>query len=513
MAAFDSLLRVMTLRDADAMIVVAGQPPALRRSGNAEALAMPAMTGAMVDAFVDEVAGAAARADLASRGAAEVVYRAADGGRYGVMIERLQVGCRMVVRRTAAVTTAAKPAEIAATGVVARSDLGVGSEVSPVAVVAAAGGAGAAYAPARIASAIATAATCRASDVLVSEGQPLRLRLHGEIVELGAIELRRGGANDGGDGGGAGDYQPITADEVLGLLDDGARRALDEGGSVDRAATMAGARVRINAFRHHGGVAATLRLIRATPPSWRDLGLPEDLGGAVAHRSGLVLVAGQAGSGKSTTLVALVDHLNRNRAAHIVTLEEPIEYEHAARRSLIHQREIGVHAASFADGLRAALRESPDVIVVGELRDRETIAIALTAAETGHLVLGTVHAAGAAGVVDRIVDVFPDGQQRQIRTQLAASLRVIITQHLLPRARGGRVPAIERVVVTPAIAHLIRKNETHMFGAHVQAGRDLGMLPLERSLAALARAGTVDAATARALAIDVDMFEQALRGR
>jgi twitching motility protein PilT len=224
-------------------------------------------------------------------------------------------------------------------------------------------------------------------------------------------------------------------------------------------------------------------------------------------------VCGQAGSGNSTTSVALVDHLNRTRAAHVITLEDPIEYEHAPRRSIVHQREIGTHAASFADGLRAALRESPDVIVVGELRDRETIAIALTAAETGHLVLATMHAPNAAGAVDRMIDVFPDGQQRQVRTQLAAALRVILTQHLLPRIGGGRAPALERVVVTAAIAQLIRKGELQMFGTHVQAGRDAGMIPLEKSLAALARSGTVEMSAARAAAQDLELFEQSLRVR
>ncbi|HTJ42677.1 MAG TPA: PilT/PilU family type 4a pilus ATPase [Kofleriaceae bacterium] len=475
MPAIDSLLKVMILRDAEAMTVAAGVAPTLRRAGNPEPLALPPMNAAMVETFISEIATEPARHALATRGSAEVAYRTADGASFSIVIEP----SKLLIRRstTAPAAPAPKPVPVPPVRPERRPE---GPESKD---------------PSRITAAITEAIDRRASDVLASSGQPLRLRIDGDVTPLHS------------------DPDPISDSDLLALLDEPRRAALAETGSVDLATTIASARIRINVFRHHTGLGAALRLIHAQPPSLRDLGLPDDLTTAASYRSGLVLVCGQAGSGKSTTLVALVDHVNRTRAAHVITLEDPIEYEHAPRRSLVHQREIGLHAASFADGLRAALRESPDVIVVGELRDKETIAIALTAAETGHLVLATMHAPNAAGAVDRVIDVFPDAQQRQIRTQLAGSRRVILTQHLLPRTSAGRVPAIERVVVTPAIATLIRKGELQMFGAHVQSGRDAGMIPLEKSLAELVKSRAVDAATARAVAQDLELFETSLRAR
>jgi twitching motility protein PilT len=212
------------------------------------------------------------------------------------------------------------------------------------------------------------------------------------------------------------------------------------------------------------------------------------------------------GSGKSTTLAALVDQLDQRRAAHVITLEDPIEYRFEGRRCLIHQREVGQHVPSFAAGLRAALREAPDVILLGELRDRETIAAALTAAETGHLVLATLHAPSAVGAIDRVIDAFPESQQRQIRWQLAAVLRTVITQYLLPRRDGGRAVATELVPVTPAVANIIRKGELHTLPTAIQSGRDAGMIPLERSLARLVDAGAVAPQVVRRVAADHDLL-------
>ncbi|HVK74886.1 MAG TPA: PilT/PilU family type 4a pilus ATPase, partial [Kofleriaceae bacterium] len=355
--------------------------------------------------------------------------------------------------------------------------------------------------PDTIRALIAHAAARHASDLLLSESRPPRLRVDGEVVAL--------------------DEPVSTADEMLGFLAAAGAAAastrdiaaiLASHGSVDLGATVDEQRLRAHGFRHERGLGLALRLIRRDVPTARQLGLPDDLTDLVRLRSGLVLVAGPTGSGKSTTLVALIEHLNRTAAAHVVTLEDPIEYEYAPAGCLIHQREIGRHAPTFADGLRAALREAPDVIVVGELRDRDTIAVALSAAETGHLVLGTVHAPGAAVAIDRLIDAFPEHAQRQARSQLAAVLRVIVTQHLLPTRTGGRAPAIERVPVTTAVATLIRKNELQMLATHVQTGRDAGMIPLEKSLARLVKAGTIDARTARAAATDLDFLELSLRG-
>ena len=209
-------------------------------------------------------------------------------------------------------------------------------------------------------------------------------------------------------------------------------------------------------------------------------------------------MTGRAGSGKSTTLVSLIEHLNRTRPKNVITLEDPIEYEYTPRRCLIHQREVGAQVESFAAGLRAALRESPDVILVGEMRDRETIAAALTAAETGHLVLSTMHCASAASAVDRIIDVFPEHQQQQVRLQLSTTLRAVITQALVPATTPPlRYPAYEKMMVTPPIAAMIRDGKVHQIPSVIQTSRDDGMVPFDRTLAALVRAGKVSQAVAR----------------
>ena len=345
-------------------------------------------------------------------------------------------------------------------------------------------------------AAVSHAAARRASDLLLSSGLAPRVRVDGELIEL--------------------DDATTDADALRALVahlgGDVALTTLDRDGVVDFGATIGAARVRGHGFHHERGVGVALRVLRTDVPTLASLGLPEDLTALVTARSGLVLVTGPTGSGKSTTLVALVGYLNHSRARHVITLEDPIEFLHEPDRCLIHQREVGRHAPTFASGLRAALREAPDVIVVGELRDAETIAIALTAAETGHLVLGTVHAPGAGGAIDRLIDAYPAHQQDQARAQVAAALRCVLTQHLLPTRNGGRAVALERAPVTPAIAALIRKNELQMLQTHLQTGRDAGMVPLERNLARLARSGLVDAAVARAAAIDLDYFDRALRG-
>jgi twitching motility protein PilT len=241
-------------------------------------------------------------------------------------------------------------------------------------------------------------------------------------------------------------------------------------------------------------------------PPLGELGLPAELAAIVEHRDGLVVVCGPTGSGKSTTLASLIDLLDQKRAAHVITLEDPIEYRFAARRCLVHQRELGTHMATFAAGLKAALREAPDVILLGELRDRETIAAALTAAETGHLVVATLHAPSAIGAIDRLIDAFPENQQRQVRSQLAACLRTVVTQYLLPRRDGGRAAAIELVPVTPAVANIIRKGELQTLPTAIQSGREAGMIPLERSLARLVESGAVAPAVIKKVAADHDLL-------
>ena len=256
--------------------------------------------------------------------------------------------------------------------------------------------------------------------------------------------------------------------------------------------TKAGFRHRVNVYHQRGSVAIAIRLLRNDIPTLEDLYLPEVVSDFVMRPRGLILVTGPTGSGKSTSLAAMIDYINVHRSAHIITVEDPIEYVHEHKRCMINQREIGLDVFSFADSLRAALREDPDVILVGEMRDFETITAAVTAAETGHLVLSTLHTTGAADTVNRIIDVFPAHQQQQIRTQLAAVLVGIMTQTLVPTAdEKGRIAATEILYATDAVSAMIRDNKVHMIPSAIQTGRAQGMMSLDQCLAKLALDGTI----------------------
>jgi twitching motility protein PilT len=335
-----------------------------------------------------------------------------------------------------------------------------------------------------------------ASDVIVSTGLDARLRVGGELVHVPGTAVER--------------------EQLLAFLgtawDDRSRAALETTGSADLAFVHDGTRYRINVFRQIGGLAAAFRPIRAEAPTLVELGLPDDLYRLVEYRNGLVLMTGTAGSGKSTTLVALLERLNRTQPKHVITLEDPIEYTYGRGAAMIHQREVGVHVESFSAGLRAALREAPDVILLGEMRDRDTIAAALTAAETGHLVLSTLHCADAGMAVDRIIDVFPEHQQAQVRDQLASVLRAVVTQILLPSTSPpGRVPAYEKLLVNTAVATKIRERRGHQMRSEIQTGRSEGMVPLELTLARLVREHRISRTTARAAAHDPQLLEDHLR--
>lgn len=252
------------------------------------------------------------------------------------------------------------------------------------------------------------------------------------------------------------------------------------------------ARFRVNMYRDRGAVAAAFRLIATKIPTVEQLNLPPFLNTLTEKPRGLILVTGPTGSGKSTSLAAMLHHINTNQAVHIITIEDPIEYLHEHRLSVINQRELGGDTKSFANALRASLREDPDVLLVGEMRDMETIALAITAAETGHLVFATLHTNSAAESIDRIIDVFPPGQQEQIRVQLANNLQAVITQQLLPKATGsGRVPAIEIMVASPAVRNLIRENKTHQIPSMIQTSRQAGMMTMDQCLRELYIRGQV----------------------
>lgn len=322
----------------------------------------------------------------------------------------------------------------------------------------------------------AMAREARASDIHISEGMPVSMRVDGRLTEM-AI--------------------PLTAEQIremlLDLLTEEQQKNLEKGIDADFALVTAdGGRQRVNVFRQQNKLAATLRLLNDSIPTLEQLGLPKVLATLSEAPRGLILVTGPTGSGKSTTLAAMIDHINETRPDHIITIEDPIEYVYKSKQSLIHQREVGRDVVSFASALRSALREDPDVILVGEMRDYETISAAVTAAETGHLVMSTLHTIGAAQTIDRIIDVCPPNAQNQIRAQLAGVLRGVITQQLLPLAVGqGRCATTEIMIGTDAISNLIREAKTYQINSMMQSGAALGMHTLNADLARLVATGRI----------------------
>jgi len=316
-----------------------------------------------------------------------------------------------------------------------------------------------------------------ASDIHIHSGAPIGVRLVGSLVDL--------------------DPQPlapaVAARMIEEVLDEGQRASLARHGQIDFAYTLPGrARFRANAYRQQRGLDAVFRSIPSQPPTLASLGLPESLARLADYNQGMVLITGPSGCGKSATMAALISIINHGRTEHIVTVEDPIEYIHPSRRGIVNQRQVGPHTASFARALRAALREDPDVIAIGELRDLETISLAITAAETGHLVLGTLHTNNSVRTINRMLGVFPPNQQGQMRTMISESLRAVVSQRLVARADGsGRVPALEVLIVTKAVANLIRESKTFQIRSILQTGAGHGMIQLDASLADLVKSGVV----------------------
>ncbi|HUJ60113.1 MAG TPA: PilT/PilU family type 4a pilus ATPase [Kofleriaceae bacterium] len=336
-----------------------------------------------------------------------------------------------------------------------------------------------------IAALVKVARQRTASDLHVAAGRVVSIRVMGELVPL-----------DPG-------TPPLSVADAETLLMPllGPRRLarLEDVGYVDLAFEVPGAgRLRANVSRQYGGVRGAFRLALARPPSLEEAGLPRELAKVVAHHQGLVVIAGPSGHGKTTTLAALVDLVNSQKPHHIITIEDPVEIEHPRKQAVVSQREVGRDTASFAAALKASLREDPDVIVIGELRDRETVEIALTAAETGHLVLATMSTPSAAKTIDRLIDMFPPDDQTQARTSIAAALRAVVAQRLLPLASGkGVVPAIELVTGVLPLAVLIRDDKLFQLPNLLQRGRAFGMIRFDESLAELVRQNKISEAVAR----------------
>ncbi|MDO9211724.1 MAG: type IV pilus twitching motility protein PilT [Deltaproteobacteria bacterium] len=317
-----------------------------------------------------------------------------------------------------------------------------------------------------------------ASDLHLSAGESPMVRIHGEMKRI--------------------EMPPISKENLhmmlYDILNDQQRKRFEEMHELDFSIDLKGiARFRVNAFRQARGEGVVFRVIPSKILTIEQLGLPKSLREVTKNERGLVLVTGPTGSGKSTTLAAMIDILNNSLNGHIITIEDPIEFVHDSKKCLINQRELGSHTHSFANALRSALREDPDIILVGEMRDLETISLALTAAETGHLVFSTVHTSGASKTVDRIIDVFPAAQQDQVRAQFAESIQAVISQVLLKRRDGrGLVPALEIMIGTPAVRNLIREGKVAQLPSTIQTGQKFGMMTLDQSLKELVSKGIVD---------------------
>lgn len=336
----------------------------------------------------------------------------------------------------------------------------------------------------------------KASDIHIAVGIPPKMRVHGDLMNMNYPVLSK-----------------IDADTIVkSTMNERQLEILDEKGEVDFSFSLASVgRFRVNVFKQRGALSAALRLVNTIIPRPEDLGVPPSVVNLYKKKRGLVLVTGPTGSGKSTTLASIINMVNENLPGHIITLEDPIEYLHSHKMSTVNQREIGMDTLSYENALRAALREDPDVILVGEMRDLETISIAITAAETGHLVFSTLHTIGAAATIDRVIDVFPPHQQQQIRIQLAMVLEAVISQQLMPTADGqGRVAAFEVLHSTPAIKNLIRENKTFQIASTMQTNKKMGMQTMDDSLFYLYAQGIISRDTALNYAQDQQSLEKKL---
>jgi twitching motility protein PilT len=337
-----------------------------------------------------------------------------------------------------------------------------------------------------------------ASDLHIQIGLPPMLRIDGSLTPVPG-------------------FNPLNGEEVeklvFAILDEDQQQILMKDKEFDFSFAFGDlGRFRVNAFHERGNLAAALRLIPNEIKTITELGMPNIVNNFAAYPRGLVLVTGPTGSGKSTTLAALVDKINTEKSHHIITIEDPIEFTHKSKRSVVVQREVHYDTYSFSAALRSSLRQDPDVVLIGEMRDLETISAAITIAETGHLVFATLHTNSAAQSIDRMVDVFPPHQQPQIRAQLSNILMAICSQRLVPAIGGGRVVAAEILVATPAVRNIIREGKSHQLDAVIQTGADNGMQSMDKTLVGLVQSGTITIDEARNYAVDLSEFERMMRG-
>jgi len=338
----------------------------------------------------------------------------------------------------------------------------------------------------------------KASDLHLQVGLPPMLRVDGSLMPISGAD--------------------ILSDEavetlIFAILDEDQKQILLKDKEFDFSFAFGElGRFRVNAFHERGNLAAALRLISNDILTIEQLGLPPIVNKFADYPRGLVLVTGPTGSGKSTTLAAMIHKINMERAEHIITIEDPIEYTHRSKKSVIVQREVHYDTYSFSAALRSALREDPDVVLLGEMRDLETIASAITIAETGHLVFATLHTNSAAQSIDRMIDVFPPHQQPQIRSQLSNILMSVCSQRLIPQIGGGRIAAAEILVATPAVRNIIREGKTHQLEAVIQTGSEFGMQSMDKTLVNMVHNGTISYDDARSVAVDIEELDRLMRG-
>lgn len=337
-----------------------------------------------------------------------------------------------------------------------------------------------------------------ASDLHLQVGMPPMLRIDGSLTPVHGAALLD---------------EKALEELVFSLMDPDQKQILLRDKEFDFSFAFGDlGRFRVNAFHERGNLAAAMRLIPNVIRTIEDLGLPQVVNKFTEYPRGLVLVTGPTGSGKSTTLAAMVDKINRETARHIITIEDPIEYTHKSQKSLLVQREVHYDTFSFSAALRSALREDPDVVLIGEMRDLETIAAAITIAETGHLVLATLHTNSASQSVDRMIDVFPPHQQPQVRAQLGNMLMAICSQRLVPKLGGGRVAAAEILVATPAVRNIVREGKSYQLEAVIQTGAEYGMQSMDRTLVNLIHTGVISYDEARNYAVDLEELDRLMRG-
>ncbi len=335
-----------------------------------------------------------------------------------------------------------------------------------------------------------------ASDIFVVAGLPLSFKCNGQIVKINETKLMPSDT-----------AEMIT--EIYQLASNRDMNHLIKAGDDDFSfAIPRVARFRINAFKQRGSLSAVIRVITFSIPAPEELGIPQNIIDFADKKKGLVLVTGPAGSGKSTTLACMIDHINSTRQAHIITLEDPLEYLHMHKLSIVSQREVITDTESYLTALRASLRQSPDVILLGEMRDYETMNVAMTAAETGHLILSTLHTIGASNTIDRIIDAFPPNQQHQIAIQLSMVLQAVVSQQLLPGKDGGIVPAFEIMTLTPAIRNMIRESKVHQIDGMIMSSAADDMIAMDTSLLRLYKEGRITEKTALTYATNADMLQK-----